>query len=432
MNEEKNRLTTIDTNGNVFIWDTDSMDQLVKIPAPLDSDGKPEECISANADEKSVYVCYRNRLVKYDYSGNSLSDYSVDFNISACDFHTGSSQAAFCGENKVCVLDLSNLSEIFSTACDTSVYDGFFGDIIYSPDYEFLCVAQSSYGFGNATTLVALMDTKTGEIANAEVPGEYINKFNITKNGNLAILYSEGIYRGDIQNAKFLAVYSKDGKNLWTEKLAANYHVFQIAYELLDSSSFTKDDTEYNLIVASTQYDTFTYDEFTGELITAFSHPAPICSQYVSRARTTGYLLFLDGSISIVDFTTGQYYSEYEFRCNFSPNMMQVGTRQADGQPRVEVGHGEAAFEVDDVGLLIVGEELAALGVDFPENLFGFHTAVGEKDDVPQLAVLVHGSFHDFVHAEGQAGAGGHHIAHDERGLGGEVYLFVSFLCDVP
>ena len=328
MNEEKNRLTTIDSNGSVFIWDTDSMDQLVKIPAPLDSDGKPEECISANADEKSVYVCYRNRLVKYDYSGNSLSDYSVDFNISACDFHTGSSQAAFCGENKVCVLDLSNLSEIFSVACDTSVYDGFFGDIIYSPDYEFLCVAQSSYGFGNATTLVTFMDTKTGEIANVEVPGEYINNFNITKNGNLAVLYSEGIYRGDIENAKFLGVYSKDGKNLWTEKLAANYHVFQIAYELLDSASFTKEDTEYNLIVASTQYDTFTYDEFTGELITAFSHPAPICSQYVSRARTTGYLLFLDGSITIVDFTTGQYYSEYEFRCNFSPNMMQVGTRQ--------------------------------------------------------------------------------------------------------
>ena len=326
MNEEQTRLTTVDMEGNVFVWDTDSMELLATIPVPETAENNTWYFVSANADASSVYVCYKDMVVKYDYNGKQLAKYTPDYKFSAADFHTGSGRAAFSGDNHLVVLELKDFSEYFVKDCELEDSNGYLSELSYSPKYDAICTEEGTINFANGETNVYFVDTITGDVNSTRIPTEYITGMAFTASGNFALLYANGMYRSDVEQTRHVALYSKDGKMLWSKDLACNLYIYHVAYDLLDTTTYTEDDAEHNIIVASTQYDTFTFDENTGELITSFSHPAPICSQYLGSTKNA-FLLFLDGVISVVDLTTGQYYSDLEFRCNFTPDNLKVGKK---------------------------------------------------------------------------------------------------------
>lgn len=326
LNDERTLLTTADTYGNAAVWDTETSEKLTDVPVPLNPDGNYEDLIGANADKNAVYVCYRSSLVKYDYNHNKLAEYTPPDTIRICDFHTSAGKVAFSDKYTVTVLDLSDFSVLFQKKFELP--DGVtYGDLVYSPEYDTVIAEQSVLSFNNKETIADFIDLDTGKATSVSFPADFLTQIKFTKNGNAAILYTEPEQNADGSNNRHLSLLSKDGKLLWSKSLEGNYYLRHRQYDLLDSNSYSDAGGDHNYILASTQYDSYTFDETSGELISSFSHPAPICGQYLAGSSEKAFLLFLDGTLNIVDISTGQYYPDYSFQCSFDPETIRVGKK---------------------------------------------------------------------------------------------------------
>ena len=320
ISDDQTRIISVDSAMTVSVWDSKDMSLLVNIPANITEGGLHQSIVCANADKDAIYICYGYNFLKLDYNGKQLDVINCEDYIQGCDIHAGAKRAAMIDSEHSYFIDLSTFKVINTTDnTKTSSFD----KVFYSPEYNQICACHY-HQEGEDGTFLSIIDGETGATKDFSVPGRSVYEVIYTKNRNLAVVHSYGDFFVNPDTTELLSVYTLDGKKMWSTELDTEIIPIYPVYNMLDSRKFTKDGKENNQVVISVQYDTFTYDEMTGNLLGKFSHASPVTGFYLFPESNVGYFSFLNGEITPVDTVSGLYYSEYTIKTTLSTTSMKA------------------------------------------------------------------------------------------------------------
>ena len=94
-------------------------------------------------------------------------------------------------------------------------------------------------------------------------------------------------------------------------------------------------------------------------------------------------------------------------------DVVATGTSLRYALQELQLGAGEASFQIEENGLLVVREEATALGIDFFEDFLGLLAAEREEEDIAEADLLLHRAAQELLERVAQAGARSDDIADD-------------------
>ena len=313
-NEDQSLLISTGYSQGITIWETENYTRLVSLPSLRDKDGNKIKVKKASADRDFIYAFSDYYMAKVNYDGVEVKGIKLDESIKETDIHLSEKKAYVLLSDRLLIVDLDSFK--VSSVIKNTLDDSYYGPFLLSKTDPVAAFALNS----TDTEYPCLLNLETGEQQKLDFSGENVAHIHFTEKGNLVVLSADGDFFSKPTSREFLDVYSPSGKKLWSRelencKLIPSYPIMN----LLDSLTYSEDDTEKSIIIASVQYDSYVIDEDTGETVSTFTHNAPISGMVPYRSSVPmAYMSFTDGEIAPVNLKEGSFYTQYSMRADFS------------------------------------------------------------------------------------------------------------------
>ncbi|MBQ8137850.1 MAG: toll/interleukin-1 receptor domain-containing protein [Lachnospiraceae bacterium] len=331
-NADKSVFLVLDVGQNVYAWDTETFELKAKIPYVVGEDNSVQTVIAFNADSEGIYVCTKDAFYKYAYDGSLI--YSLEpgdelkdrGNIRSCAIDTERGRAALVTDvymyyedvyeritaaygDKTYVVDvvdiksgeltgtIDNPSEL--TPGSTSMFS-FDGRYLYVDTYT---LNADEYKPG---ALLFDMDEMSGK--KIDVPDENIKEMVALESGDFALVLTPP-YGVDSGRTTVCVLDPEEAKMKWTRSADVDEYAAFWYGAALKARPYEEDGVMHSDIIFSHGMETYTYDEFTGEVLCVIPFPSEVTQimPYLNSSR--GFVTLADGTITEVDFHTGEYTS---------------------------------------------------------------------------------------------------------------------------
>ena len=306
VNESAKRLTSIDSTGYVYVWDTSDWKQLAVIPVSIDDDDQFDQVLTANADEENVYIITNSYLKQYDFEGNLLKTFKTDFSIRGGDWYMAGKEAVLVTSDTAYQIDLTSFKELHSVKHES----GFGFETTLSQDGKFCMIEDSS---SSDTISLAFWNIEEGTLTETGLPDNFCSKMMSGENGSFILLsnsYERITEIGDYR----ISVFSPDGSKMWEANLPLE-NVSSAAFRInVRTRSYTDAGTEKNELVISAGCDVFVYDINTGELLGQSTYQDAVLAILLSSVNSYGYVVLSGGQFEWADLYSGTInpYSEIQ------------------------------------------------------------------------------------------------------------------------
>lgn len=300
MDRKGRYLTSVDHGKTVYVWDCETWELLLKLKPTVTSGNYHEEVLAAFANENGLYAAYRNRLVRYDFSGAEQARYDFDGTISWC-FFGEKADTAFCiGTKKITAVSLSTLKPDAEIANDTP--NSFTAKASLSPDGSWFAIGHLAGDDGK--TCVTVVNLKDYSTVTAPVSETYIFNLTVTENANVAVVSGNDNFMLEVLALKLDVFRAEGGALIYSRDLPNTIRNNASFFTLIGSHSYEgKSD-----IVLAYDTDVYSFDEATGEM----KAHVPLSDQAVTldlyENSETAFIGLCDGEFIGMNSDDGRIY----------------------------------------------------------------------------------------------------------------------------
>ncbi|MBO4669293.1 MAG: toll/interleukin-1 receptor domain-containing protein [Lachnospiraceae bacterium] len=294
-------LTSVDHGKTVYVWDCETWELLLKLKPTVTSGNYHEEVLAAFANENGLYAAYRNRLVRYDFSGAEQARYDLDDTMSWC-FFGEKADTAFCiGTKKITAVSLSTLKSDAEIVNDTPY--SFTAKASLSPDGSWFAIGHTAGTDGKCC--VSIVNLKDYSTVTVPVSETYIFNLTVTENANVAVVSGNDDFMLEVLALKLDVFRAEGGALIYSRDLPNTIRNNASFSTLIGSHSY--EDKSDIVIVYDT--DVYSFDEATGEM----KAHVPLSDQAVTldlyENSSTAFIGGCDGGFIGMSTNDGRIYT---------------------------------------------------------------------------------------------------------------------------
>uniref|UniRef100_UPI004057286C TIR domain-containing protein n=1 Tax=Acetatifactor sp. TaxID=1872090 RepID=UPI004057286C len=312
-NEAGTRVVSMDQGANIYVWDVESGEKLAQIAPGITEYGYIEIPEAVFIYEDNIIICVEDKLCAVTFEGQEEWCVNVPEGITFCSFDESAKMAACVNGEMVTFFDISTGEKAATLVNQQEL--SFTNEMAFSEDKTKFAIAHSAFVEDVEYGLVTVYEFATGQNNSVETMLTDITDIEFTEDDCLVVtqynyedmMESEGnIAAGCIQKFDY-----KSGELLWQDSYEFQWVGNESASTQLKCRKYQDAATGeiHNEVMMSVDNFAYTWDNVTGECIAKVQVDSGIATLLVASNSKFGFLGQFDGTVDIVDMTTGTRYS---------------------------------------------------------------------------------------------------------------------------
>ena len=303
LNFDQKYLISVDYSNNIYLWDPESWELIVKIPFYLHSRKTSDTAVAVEADDEYIYMAMDSGLCILDHEGNEVSFTESDGYTTYAFIDCSEHMAFLVSNNRVACID-TTAGDIINTV-ENDGDETFGSKCVYVGDGILLVSHSSETDVKNHLTVIS---AKKGKLRDITLADEAVLKLAASSDGHVAVMTC---------NADFY--YSEDGVkrirlewidphegSLWktNTKITVENAVTFITH--MKIQEYEADGRDVCRIVISLDDKVYEWDAGTGEEQTRFTVSNDVQTLLLAQSSDYGIVAYSDGVMDWIDTKGGR------------------------------------------------------------------------------------------------------------------------------
>lgn len=312
-NEEGTRVASIDQGENIYVWDVSNGEKLAQIPPQIKESGHIDRPVAACVYGEQIIICNNDTLRSLSFDGEETWTVTIPGGASYCDFLESAQTVACVNRDQVVFFDITSGEQtgIMPNKQEAS----YSGEMAFSDDMTKFAVSHYISDDTVTEGCVSVYDFTTGEVTDVKTATSYITDIAFTSDDCIVVTLSNGAdFFNFGQNEVTGHIHKMDyrsGEILWQDSYeflmvgneAASTQIKCRKYENADTG-----ETHDEVMMSVDNY-AYTWDNATGERLSVVQVDGGIADLLVASSSGFGFLAQYDGTVDIIDTTSGTRYS---------------------------------------------------------------------------------------------------------------------------
>ncbi len=355
-NTDGSVLVSIDQGDSVYVWNVADGELLAKI-APEVVNGRVVAPVEAATEDGHLWICDGSSLRSLQYDGTEEWRTAVDCYY--CEVNAKLGIAACVASKEVIFIDIWS-GEVVGRIEEQSG-NSFTSKMSFDVNKNMFVVAHlaSDTEAVNGTVTVYDFNTRTATDYVTQCP--YILDIKFTTDGNLAVADSKDLLVANMNEDGTL-----DGcmekidlftqSQCWMHEFTLQMFGNESGYVLVHCRAYTEEETgtAHDEVMVSVDNRVYTWDSATGESVMNLTVPSGIVSFQVSSTNSYGFVTEGNGTVNIINTTTGQNYtsSAIDIGRNVLEVIIQKGTlaSRAYSSPNITLMKYHEGAGIEELG----------------------------------------------------------------------------------
>lgn len=313
-NDDGTKLLSIDQGDNIYVWDVENGETLAKIAPQIDENGYVVSPVDAAVYEDHILICDYYGVHSVTFDGKEDWRTEEDSGFIYCLFDKDAKLAACVSNKEVIFFDITDGHKCYTMP--DNIEDSYSAAMAFNEDRTKFAISHLRLGSEEAVTgCISVFDLKTQTVVDIDTVSTYIADVVFTADG---CLVAAGLNESELKDMDQTAqsgyaekIDIESGDLLWYKEFAYQAIGFNSGSIQLKSRSYPDDQTGemHDEILMSVDNTAYTWDSVSGEQVARIEVGNGILSFLVSAGGSLGYLGESNGTIDIVDMTTGTNYS---------------------------------------------------------------------------------------------------------------------------
>lgn len=305
-------LVSIDTEGNVYVWDIESRKEIIKIAARINDNGNVVNTLNAGVTKDNhLIIANSDKIYGLDLEGNELWSVEPDAEYIQCELDLELGIAAGISRNSVDFIDIKDGSSAgkMENTSETSVFSS---EGVFDTEHKQFAVSCYATQKDAENGGISVYDFAKSEKMDYVTKGSYILEIVFCENGNPAVLSQTLQDNQSAKNEAYLEKFDCVSKAcVWTNTVQINLWELSETSAILKYRSYSEEGTQnvHNEVLLSVHNMAYTWDSAAGGLISATGVSSEIAAFLVSSQTNLGYVVEKDGILNMIDMTAGKNYS---------------------------------------------------------------------------------------------------------------------------
>lgn len=357
------KLITIDFGDNVYLWDVNNGNLIIKISPRIDEKGYYESVYDAIVtDDDKIVIIDSNGIRCCDFNGEIIwcEDGTEDY--ISCLIDENFNLVAVVGTDIVEVWNVDSQEMIASmkNTDDNYVFTSSGTFDMNGENLAVACFADSDNVERGKIYIMSMKDSMTRTISTKK---DYIVEMNFSSDGDITVVSRDG-YGTTIDVENFNA---KNGELIWEDEFEKSAEEIIVSDTKVKTRNYT-DNEEHNEVIISMNNSIHVYDETDGKLINFINVPQGIADVLISSSSSIGYVIDDKGVLNFYDLNSGDIYSDSAVEIN--KNICQAIVKNGVLAARIYYSSDVLIMKyIEGYGIEIIDENLETITeMEYSEN----------------------------------------------------------------
>lgn len=302
-----------DEGGTVYLWDVSDGRLITSIDGAVSSDEYISYPYDYSMYKDGIIICAGEQISGHSMDNDASWYAPVGDKVTDMKLYSDYGFAVCVLGNEISIFDLEkhDFTRTVASPEEDSTYSS---DIEYCDDTKELYIAR--HNLTEKPAVIDIIDMNTGEIKSSiPVKGDTVNELKYSGNHDVVVVscdYDDIVKSSDNCYTAYLEVLDHDtGECIWEWEHESNNKILNAGKTILkvrsiDSSKYGK----CSQVILSMGDDVYTFDLSNGEEQCYVRTPENVVQMLVSASADLGYLGEGNGTIEIVNLSTGESYPE--------------------------------------------------------------------------------------------------------------------------
>ncbi len=296
-------LITVDYSNNVYLWDPENWELIVKIPFYLHSRNANESTIGVEADEDYIYVAMNSGLSVFDHEGNEVKRANSDGYTSYAVFDLSEHLAFLIDSNRVTCID-TETAQVTNTI-ENDNEEPFGAKYEYAGKGILLTTHMPASGTKNCVTVIS---AKKGKLRDITLADETVLRITASSDGHAAVLSCNADFYNSEDGVKRIKLEWIDPAegSLWKTNTQITVDNAVTFLSHLKVQEYEAEGKNVCRIVVALEDKVYEWDAKTGEEHARFSVSNDVQTLLMSTSSGYGVVAYPDGVMDWIDTDGGR------------------------------------------------------------------------------------------------------------------------------
>ncbi len=313
VSRDGSRVMSIDQGSYLYVWDINSGEKLVQFTPQISESGyvvRPE-AVSVYGD--SLIICVDDTLKAVGFDGQEQWNVEFEAGVTYCVIDEEAQMAACVNSTQVLFCDI-NTGEIVGNL-QNSREDSFSSSMAFSADKTKFAVSHYQSNRDEGFGCVTIYDFQTKSSTDIDTYANYITDIAFTADNDLVVCeaFNKDFYSNTsnvvVGYLEKLDVRTQEA--FWMDSFEYSYISNESASTQIKTRVYRDESTgeTHDEIMMSVDNRAYTWDSTTGKRLAELQVDSGIATFAISTSSCFGFLAQYDGTVDIIDMTTGARYS---------------------------------------------------------------------------------------------------------------------------
>lgn len=307
-NLEGTQLVSIDQGNTVYVWDATDGKELARVSPRISEDGYIVRVEGASLYEDHIVICEDTAVRSITFDGQEAWNIKKEEEgISYCEFDETAGIVACISRREVTFYDMKTGEE--KGRMENTLEYSYAGSMAFNDNHTKFAV--SHINTDTEKGYASVYDFETGKTATVETKASFISDIAFTSDDGLVMTqtaFSEGIGDGKLVGTEYIQkVDCNTGEVLWQDSFPYQTIGPNAVSSQIKTRCYQDEQTKelHDEVIVSSDNKAYCWDNLTGEKLSEVAADGGIISLLISTTSGYGYLAQNNGTVAIVDMTTG-------------------------------------------------------------------------------------------------------------------------------
>ncbi|MCR5250182.1 MAG: TIR domain-containing protein [Lachnospiraceae bacterium] len=302
ISSDENYIISVDTDSNVYLWDTESWELIVEIPFRQEEDGWSfDKVVAVDADDSYLYIARQTSLIIYDHAGNEVRNLPLDEYLIGGWIESVDRYAFLATSDCVWCIDLDTGDFLQTVEKEGNRKFGPKGTYIGNGLLAITYTSEEGEKNG-----LSVIDAGEGLVKRIPLASESVLRIIASPDGHIALAECNAdYYITGIVNEIVLEWVDPLNGVLWSRDTGADVKSGLTLYTVLKIQSIAKDEGTENRIILTADDGVYCWDTESGEELVRFKLPDQVNSLLVSSLGDYAIVGYSSGTLDWINTKEG-------------------------------------------------------------------------------------------------------------------------------